>query len=109
MTTDLRLLEVDVDTAPTNGQVPTYNSTTGNWEPATPPGSGGGEANTASNVGAGGVGLYDAKVGVDLQFRNINTTNSLLTVSHDAGNKEVDLTVNQSAFSTARAFFFGAM
>jgi len=52
-----------------------------------------GEANTASNVGVGGVGLYNAKVGVDLQFRNINAASARLSVALDAPNNEVDLDV----------------
>lgn len=60
-------------------------------------GGGGGEINTASNQGAGGVGLYDTKVGADLQFRNVNTLSSRLTVALDAGNKEVDLDVAETA------------
>jgi hypothetical protein len=59
------------------------------------PTSGGGEANTASNQGVGGVGFYDAKVGVDLQFRNLTSTTDRIGVALDAVNKEVDLTLNE--------------
>jgi len=55
-----------------------------------------GEVNTASNVGVGGVGLYNAKVGVDLQFRNINAASARISVALDAGNKEVDIDVVQA-------------
>lgn len=33
---DIRVLEIDVSTAPTNGQVPGYDSSTGTWAPTTP-------------------------------------------------------------------------
>lgn len=56
----------------------------------------GGEANTASNQGAGGVGLYNGKVAADLQFRNINAASNKITVVHDAPNKEVDIDVDPS-------------
>lgn len=59
-------------------------------------GGGGGEANTASNQGAGGVGLYHSKVGVDLQFKNINAGSTKITVTNDAPNKEVDIDVAQA-------------
>jgi ABC-type tungstate transport system permease subunit len=62
-------------------------------------GGGSGEINTASNQGAAGVGLYDTKAGVDLQFRNINAGSSKITVTHDSGNKEVDIDVDQTALS----------
>lgn len=54
---------------------------------------GGGEANTASNVGTAGVGPFDAKVGVDLQFRKINAGSTKISVALDAPNKEVDIDV----------------
>jgi len=59
-------------------------------------GGGGGESNTASNQGAGGVGLFNAKVGVDLQFRNINAASNKVTIVLDAGNKEVDIDIDPS-------------
>jgi hypothetical protein len=65
------------------------------------PGAGGGETNTASNQGVGGVGLYDTKVGVDLQFRNINAASGRVTVALDAGNKEVDIDVDEAALDIA--------
>lgn len=59
-------------------------------------GGGGGETNTASNQGAGGVGVFNSKVGVDLQFRNINAASNKITVALDAPNKEVDIDVDPS-------------
>lgn len=59
-------------------------------------GGGAGQANTASNIGVGGVGLYQQKVGVDLQFRNINAGSAIVTVVLDAGNNEVDINVDPS-------------
>lgn len=57
-------------------------------------GGGGGEANTASNQGLGGVGLFLAKSGVDLQFKNLApAAGSVLTVTNNGGNKTVDLDV----------------
>lgn len=80
----------------TNGQVPTWNNAAQRWDPATPPGSGTGEANTASNQGVGGVGPFNAKVGVDLQFKNINAGSSKITVTNDTVNKEIDIDVAQA-------------
>lgn len=82
--------------APINGQVPTWNSSTSQWIASTPPGSSTGEANTASNQGVGGVGPFNAKVGVDLQFKNINAGSNKITVTNDTGNKEIDIDVAQA-------------
>ena len=60
-----------------------------------PTGSGG-EVNTASNVGVSGIGVFDAKSGVDLQFRNLSSANNLLSIALDAVNKVVEFTINQA-------------
>ncbi len=66
----------------------------GTW--VAPPGGGGGEANTASNVGVGGVGVFKQKTGVDLEFKKINAGSSKVTITDDTGNNEVDIDVNQA-------------
>lgn len=53
----------------------------------------------ASNVGNNGVGVFRQKTGNVLEFRNINSTNSLLSISLDAVNNEIDLTVDQSVIT----------
>jgi len=66
-------------------------------------GGGGGEINTASNVGAGGLGFYDAKVGVDIQFRNLVPSN-LLSVSLNTSLHNVNLdlvTSNMTMFQAS--------
>lgn len=57
-------------------------------------GAGSGEANTASNYGVGGVGVYDSKNGVDLRLRNINAGSNKISVALDNTNHEVDIDVN---------------
>lgn len=59
-------------------------------------GGGGGEVNTASNVGVGGVGLFKQKTGVDLEFKNINAGSNKITVTDDAANNEVDIDVAEA-------------
>jgi len=55
---------------------------------------GSGETNTASNIGTDGTGVYDQKVGVDLQFRNIASVDpELLDITFDAGDNDIDFTV----------------
>ena len=54
-------------------------------------GGGAGEANTGSNVGASGVGTFDAKVGVDLQFRKIDAASSKVTTALNGQKIDVDV------------------
>jgi len=54
-------------------------------------GGSGGEANTASNVGLAGVGLYYTKAGVNLEFLNIRSVNPNISVTYNAAMKTIDL------------------
>jgi hypothetical protein len=63
------------------------------WVPAVPPGAVGGEANTVSNIGTGGCGLFDQKVGVDLQFRNIIAASANVTVTDNPVTNNIEIDV----------------
>ena len=67
------------------------------------PTGGGGEANTASNVNVGGVGVFKQKSGVDLEFRGVNAASSKLTVVLDAANNEIDIDAADATDSQAGA------
>lgn len=58
-----------------------------------------GEANTASNIGLSGIGLFQSKVGVDLQFRNIDVGSNKLSVTLDVPNRTVDLDAVEANFN----------
>jgi hypothetical protein len=62
---------------------------------------GGGEANTASNVGSGGVGLFKQKLSSTLQFKNINAGSTKITITDDTGDDEVDIDVDESELTHA--------
>ena len=53
--------------------------------------AGQGEVNTASNIGTAGVGIFDGKVGEDLQFKKLNSGSSKITITDDTSNNEVDV------------------
>ncbi|MEM7505010.1 MAG: hypothetical protein AAF417_23510 [Pseudomonadota bacterium] len=50
-----------------------------------------GEANTGSNVGINGVGVFETKAGVDLQFRNLAAASSKVTVDLNGADIEFDV------------------
>lgn len=58
-----------------------------------------GEANTASNVGTAGEGVFDGKVGADLRFRKLNAASGKLTIALDSGNQKIDLDVVDASTS----------
>lgn len=80
----------------TNQMLTLLDPATGELGWTTAPGAAGGEANTASNQGTAGIGLFKQKAGVDLQFRNINGGSSKLQATLDGANNEVDLDVVES-------------
>lgn len=61
-------------------------------------GTGGGEANTISNVGTVGTGIFKQKNGIDLELYKINSPNSDLTIALN-GTDRIDFTINQSAIN----------
>lgn len=56
-------------------------------------GGSGGEANTASNIGSSGIGVFHDKLGVDLRFRKLNPNSSKLSITLDTTNKKIDFDV----------------
>ena len=68
----------------------------GTWQ--VPSGTGTGEANGGINIGTAGVGIFDSKSGVNLQFKKINAGSNKITITDDTANDEVDIDVDTSNF-----------
>ena len=58
-----------------------------------------GEANTASNIGTAGVGIWKDKSALDLRFKKINQGSSKVTVIDDTANNEIDIDVVETNLS----------
>ena len=54
-----------------------------------------GESNTAANIGAGGVGVFKQKSGINLEFKKLNARSNKIVVSDDTANNEVDFDVEE--------------
>ena len=101
----------DVDTAtdtPDDNDVLTYSASGSKWVPAAPPGAGGGEANTVTNVGTGEGTLAKAKVGVDIPLKSLKQgtdivlTNNTNDVTIDTGSNV--LTTSNTKTLTNKTF-----
>lgn len=82
-----------------SGMLITTNAGTDTITLATTGGGGGGEANTASNVNVGGVGVFKQKTGVDLEFRGVNAGSNKVSATLDAANNEIDIDINEANFT----------
>lgn len=63
-----------------------------------------GEVNTASNIGTAGVEVFDGKVGVDLQFKNIKAGSSKVSVTNNTETKTVDIDININALAPVASY-----
>lgn len=89
----------DVDTsssAPSNGDVLTWNDADGEWVPAEAPGASGGEANTGANVGEGDGEIFKSKVSTTLNFRTL-AAGTNISISTDTDEVTIDGTHNHDS------------
>lgn len=63
--------------------------------------AGGGEANTYSNAGVGGIGVTLTKSGVDLPFKSVKANSTKVAVTDGGGNNNVLVDVNDANLSIA--------
>ncbi|NIN36631.1 MAG: hypothetical protein GTO60_16670 [Gammaproteobacteria bacterium] len=89
------LLQSGTDFLLTGGRIIQLHYDGTNWTDAVSTFSAG-ETNTASNQGTG-VGVFNGKVGVDLEFRSLVPA-SPVTVALDAPNKEIDIGLDADTF-----------
>ena len=85
--------------SPNDAQVLTFVASLNEWRPQDIPAAG---TLTASNEGAGGVGVFIARVGTNLEFKNINDAGSgNILVTDDVANDEIDLDLSDTGVTAA--------
>ena len=105
--TSLGLKEMAAPATPPTGSVRLYAKADGKLyakddtgtESDLTAGASGGEANTASNVGTGGVGPFKQKTGVDLEFKNVAAGSAKIAVTDDVANSNVKIDLGAVASS----------
>jgi hypothetical protein len=83
--------EIDVDNIVGGNAADNTEYLRGDGVWATPPGGGGGEANTASNVGTG-EGVFQEKTGVDLEFKTLVAGSNITFNTSDPDEIEINAT-----------------
>jgi hypothetical protein len=85
--------------SPNDAQVLTFIASLNEWRPQDIPAAG---TLTGSNEGAGGVGVFIARVGTNFEFKNINDAGSgNILVTDDAVNDEIDLDLSNTGVIAA--------
>jgi len=82
-----------VSGVPSTGQHLVFRTPNNVWVPDNGPTFSGVE-----NAGVGGVGIYDTITNGILKLKNINTSDSFITISNDTVNKEIDIHVDNTAY-----------
>jgi hypothetical protein len=77
---------------PISGELLSYSGSGFEWI-SPPAAGGGGETNTASNIGTGGVGVYKQKSGVNFELKSVRAGSNKLSVTDNTGNNTLDLDV----------------
>jgi len=56
----------------------------------------GGGITGAANIGVGGVGVFKEQSGLTLNFKNVNSGSSKVTITNDVSNNEIDIDVSEA-------------
>jgi uncharacterized protein (UPF0335 family) len=86
-----------IPSLPSSSNALVYDGTNWVFQPI----SSSGEANTASNVGTGGTGIFKQKTGINLEFNKLNAGSNRITVTSDLANSEIDIDVAQANLTLA--------
>lgn len=93
--------KLNADT-PASGEVLSYNGSGFEWITVAAA-TGSGEANTASNVGTGGVGIYKQKVAENLELKSLRAASNKVSVVNNTSNDTVDIDVNTANLGVTKA------